>query len=249
MSKFFSDVFTLVEINLKIRYRQTFIGFLWVIANPILLFFIQNLVLVNVLNEPIKEYSVYLFSGLLPWFYLSHTAQMGCTFLKNNSNLVKNLRIHPFKFITSLAVENLINLFFASTIIFIFLRLFLMVEMFQLVNFYFWSLWMFILVTLITFISSILNVIFKDTQYILHFLFTVLYFTTPSFYYIEKLPILFQKIIVFNPFYWILNLYRFQTTQESVIKVIAINLGLLALLVWLSVFLWKNLKAKIYLKL
>src|SRR3989344_685929 len=121
MFKHIFELLTLVEINLKIRYRQTVIGFLWVILNPIVLYFVQVYLFSRILNRSDSSYYFYLLSGLLPWFYLSQTAEMGCDYISSNSGLIKNLNIHPFKLIASLAVENYINMLCASIIIFFYI--------------------------------------------------------------------------------------------------------------------------------
>ncbi|MGZ3726167.1 MAG: ABC transporter permease [Pseudobdellovibrio sp.] len=249
MNNFLTDVLTLVEINLKARYRQTFIGFFWVIANPVLLFFVQYVILSKVLAESPADFALYLFTGLLPWFYLSQTAEMGCTLLYYSANLVKNLKIHPFKLIAGLALENFINLISSALVVFGILRCFYDLSTVHLLNFFVCSSALLIIVTLFTFICALLNILLKDTKYILHFVFTLLYFSTPSFYHIEKLPPLYRKIISLNPLYWLMTLYRLDRTGENVYFVIAINFAFIILLTLSSIYLWKKLKAAVYLKL
>ncbi len=174
---------------------------------------------------------------------------MGCTFLYYNAPLVKSLKISPMTLIASLALENFINLLSSSLIVFTILSFFFPLGISAFLSYLACCLWLLAVVTLITFISSLLNILFKDTKYILHFLFTLLYFSTPTFYHLEKLPELFQKIISLNPLYWLISLFRLNSSGESVSFILIINSAMLGVLIFLSFYVWKKLKVKIYLKL
>lgn len=239
----------LVEINLKVRYRQTIIGFLWVILNPIVLYIVQSYLFSQILHKSDSSYYFYLLSGLLPWFYLSQTAEMGCNYINSNSGLIKDLRIHPFKLVASLAIENYINMLCASIIIFFFIFINFNESASSFLFYIVASLWIVLLTTLITFISSLLNVLFKDTKFILHFIFTILYFTTPTFFYTENLPYDMQTLLKYNPFYWIIGIFRVRDFSLETIYLVLINLAIMLTLSFMSWIIWKKLKNKIYLKL
>lgn len=249
MYKHISELLALVETNLKVRYRQTFVGFVWVILNPIVLYSVQAVLFSQILKKSDSSYYFYLLSGLLPWFFLSQTTQMGCTYIYSNAGLIKNLKIHPFKLIVSLAIENYINLIASSLIIFSFIfansnESFLSLGIYLLA-----SLCILIHVTLITFISALLNALFRDTNYILHFVFTVFYFMTPTFFYPENLPPQLAGYLKINPFYWIISLFRIRNFSADSINIIAINVLLILIVSGISWYLWIRLKSKIYLKL
>ena len=239
----------LVEINLKVRYRQTAVGFFWVILNPIILYTVQAALFGQILHRTDPSYYFYLLSGLLPWFYLSQTAQMGCNYINSNANLIKNLKIHPLKLITGLALENYVNLICASLLIYFYIFLTFPSTLISFFIYIAASLWLLLLVILLTFISALLNVLFKDTNYILHFVFTILYFMTPTFFYTENLPTRFQEILKYNPFYWIIGLFRIDSLSLFSFKLLFINLIIMLFTAFLAGFIWKKYKNKIYLKL
>ncbi len=249
MLRYLNDLLTLVEINLKVRYRQTFVGFLWVILNPILLYSVQALLFKKILNQADENYYLYLLSGLLPWFYISQTTEMGSNYVKGNARIIKNFKIHPFKLITSLALENYINFLSASVLILLFISIDQPVNFSFLMRYVLASFWLVAIVTQISFISSLLNVLFKDTRYILHFVFTIFYFTTPTFFYVRKLPENFQFLVNLNPFYWMISLFREAPDAPPALLVVVVNVGFLILLSFLSYILWKKLRNKIYLNI
>lgn len=244
-----SELLSLLLVNLKVRYRHTFIGFLWVIINPITLYFVQAFLFTKILNPGNNQYPIYLLTGLLPWFYISQTAEMGCNYISTNSALIKNLKLHPAKLIASLALENYINFICAFAITFAYNLFNYDIGDFSLISFLAASIWLILVVSCITFISSILNIIYKDTKYILHFLFTILYFITPTFFYETQLPGWLAAVLKLNPFYWVIGLFRLQSLDNQSLVVIAVNLVILAFLMGTSILLWKKIKNTVYSKL
>lgn len=244
-----SELLILVGANLKVRYRQTAVGFLWVILNPIILFTVQAVLFTRILANSHSDYYYYLLSGLLPWFYLSQTAQMGCNYLRINSGLVKNLAIHPFKLIAGLAVENYINLIAASSVIYLVLSFLVGSSFLSFFVFLAASIYLLLLVCLITFVAAMLNIVFRDTNYILHFVFTILYFMTPTFFYADQLPSEFVWILKFNPFFWVVGLFRIKDLSMASAELLAANLIILSVAVVAGFGIWKTLRNKIYLKL
>lgn len=244
-----SEVLNLLLVNLKVRYRQTFIGFFWVIINPITLYFVQAFLFTKILHPENNQYPMYLLTGLLPWFYVTQTAEMGCNYIATNSALIKNLKLHPAKLIASLALENYINFICAFIVILTYNVFNFETGDFSLIYFFIASLWLIALVSCISFISSVLNIIYKDTKYILHFLFTILYFLTPTFFYETQLPEWLASALKLNPFYWVINLFRIHDLNVQSLTVIGVNILILATLVSMSAVLWKKIRNSVYSKL
>lgn len=249
MPRALSELFALVEAHLKVRYRQTFIGFFWVLANPILLFGVQMFLFGRLLPNVGSSYYLYLFSGLLPWFYLTQTAEMACAHLSVNAPIMRNLDIHPYKIIWSLAVENYINFLCYSLLIFTYLSFVHSIGWLNFLMYLFFSLFLVVFTAHLSFMAALLNVLLRDTRYILHFVFTIFYFLTPTFYLIDHVPGDLQNIIRLNPFYWIITLFRIPQTSENILYVLGLN-AVLSLAAGAGAFLiWRKFKSDIYLKL
>ncbi|MEX1099106.1 MAG: ABC transporter permease, partial [Bacteriovoracaceae bacterium] len=88
---------------------------------------------------------------------------------------------------------------------------------------------------------STLQVFFRDIQYIVQFLFSILYFMTPIFYPIEMMPESFHWIVRWNPFYAVIkpfqrSLWNFnpELLHQSLItaSIFVAVVGLLSYIVW-----------------
>lgn len=68
----------LVKRDLRIRYKESFLGFLWSLLNPIMYLVIFYVVFVIILHNGLPRFPVFLLSGLLPWTLFQNTL-MGAT--------------------------------------------------------------------------------------------------------------------------------------------------------------------------
>ena len=60
-------LYNFISTNLSSRYRRSTIGFLWSLLNPMFTMVIMAVVFSSLYKLPFTEFSLYLFSGLLPW--------------------------------------------------------------------------------------------------------------------------------------------------------------------------------------
>ena len=55
----------LVSRDLKLKYRRSFLGYVWSILNPLMIMIVLAIVFSNLLGKNIENYPVYLFTGRL----------------------------------------------------------------------------------------------------------------------------------------------------------------------------------------
>ncbi|HLP52745.1 MAG TPA: ABC transporter permease [Chitinophagales bacterium] len=85
-------IFTFAKRDLQIQYAQTYLGVLWAIIQPltgllIFSFFFQRLMPLQ-LGVP---YPVFVFTGMMGWFYFTQLVGQAGTSLMNNQNLIKKI--------------------------------------------------------------------------------------------------------------------------------------------------------------
>jgi homopolymeric O-antigen transport system permease protein len=81
---------TLVWRDVAVRYKQTSIGVLWAILQPLLTMVVFTLVFGYVGGFASKglQYQVFSYSALLPWFYFASSVTQSSSSLTNNKGLV-----------------------------------------------------------------------------------------------------------------------------------------------------------------
>jgi ABC-type polysaccharide/polyol phosphate export permease len=205
---FWAQVRDLTVASLKSRYRKTFAGFIWVVLNPLLMFGVQSLVFKTFMRIQVPDYNLFLLGGLLPWIFFSSTIQMTTPLFVSQSHLLRSFKINPMVIFGSQVLDNFIN-FVASFL--------LIVLPFYLATGRDFSTLLLLPLALIPLLIgtlsigvalSTINVFFRDTNFVMGFIFNLLFYVTPVFYPKEYIPTNWQWIVDFNPAIYLLNPFR-----------------------------------------
>lgn len=99
----------LIQKDLKIRYRGTFLGFLWSLLNPLLMMVIYSAVFTFIARFPTHRYPVFVLSGLLPWTAFSASLSAGAISILVNGNLVRRVPFPSDVLPLTAVLSNLVN--------------------------------------------------------------------------------------------------------------------------------------------
>ncbi len=81
----------LVFKDLKLKYRGSVIGFLWSLANPILMAIVYTVAFTRILGLRSEGFVFYLMLGLLAWTFFASSANMSTGAIVDNGGLVKSV--------------------------------------------------------------------------------------------------------------------------------------------------------------
>ena len=81
----------LIGKDLKVKYQGSVLGFLWSLANPLVLLVVYTFVFQVVLKSGIPRFGFYLLSGLLIWNAFSGAVGMATDSVVGNAGLVKKV--------------------------------------------------------------------------------------------------------------------------------------------------------------
>jgi lipopolysaccharide transport system permease protein len=81
----------LVLKDLKLKYRGSVIGFLWSLANPILMAAVYTIAVTRLLDQQAENFVFYLMVGLLAWTFFATSASMSTGAIVDNGGLVKSV--------------------------------------------------------------------------------------------------------------------------------------------------------------
>lgn len=198
--------------DIKIKYKQTVLGFLWAVLQPLLMMVIFTLFFGRALNIPSQElpYPIFVFSGLLLWNMFSTGLTGSANSMVNNSAIIKKIYFPRLIIPTSAILVALFD-FFMAFVLFIPLLLFYK----QPISFAAWWCWpLAVFVTLMGTLGpgcllAALNVKYRDFRYVIPFLIQALFFLTPVIYPVTllKYPLL-QYMLVLSPMYAAIELFR-----------------------------------------
>ncbi len=178
----------LVIRDLKARYKNSVLGFLWSLLNPLLMMVVFTVVFTVMLPNNVPNYPVFVLCALLPWNWFSGSINGGLNSIVGNANLVKKVYFPREALPLSVVLAQGVNFLLALP------ALFAMMLVFR-IEFTAWILLLplIMLVQLIftlgiALLVAALNVFFRDTGVIMEVLLQAWFFLTPVVYDIMVLP-------------------------------------------------------------
>jgi lipopolysaccharide transport system permease protein len=227
----------LIERDVKLRYKQTALGLLWVIIQPLIaagIFTIIFGLFVKVGSDGVP-YLLFSFSGLLGWTYFAGALQRASGSLVSNSQLIS--KVYFPRLIIPLAHTLAVLVDFAV----------MLVLLFVLMAFYHWwptwrlaTLPLFMVLGTLTATGvslwlSAMSVKYRDFMYALPFMIQVWMYATPIVYPMSRIPVRWRGLYALNPLVGFVEGFRWSTLGKSALdaRMLFISVGI-SLLVFVS---------------
>ena len=204
----------LVKRDFAKRFVGSAAGWLWGLIHPLVMVLSWTFVFQVCLKMPLPagevtdNYSVYLFTGYLPWLLFTETVNRSATTLIENSNLITKTvfpsEILPVSVFFSSLLSHLLALALAIVVAIVAtggvsaMALLLPVYMLLLGIFSVGVGW----------IVSSLQVYLRDTAQVLTVVLTLWFWVTPIFIFEQQVPENFRFLIRYNPLAYVVRAYR-----------------------------------------
>lgn len=111
---------TLVQRELKARYRGSALGFLWSLVTPLVLLAVYTFVFSFIFRPRLtgaEPYALFLMSGLFPWIWIATSLQEGTVSLSANAGMIRKA-VFPVEVLPIVAVlANLVHLMLAMPVL------------------------------------------------------------------------------------------------------------------------------------
>lgn len=209
----------LVVSEVKTRYKNSVLGFVWSLLNPLAMMLVYSVVF-GVLwpNQQVQNYPIFLLCGLLPWNFFSASIVSSINSIVSNGNLVKKVYFPREVLPIATVLAQLVNFLLALVVLFAALIVFG-------TNFspWLWTLPIIIVIQTcfslgIVLVLSTLQVFYRDTQLVMEVVMLAWFFLTPVLYRTSQLPETYhiagidlpvQRILyILNPMASLINVYR-----------------------------------------
>lgn len=196
--------------DVKIRYKQTALGVVWAVLQPVLTTLVFTLFFGRLANVPSDNvpYSLFAFAGLLPWTFFSNAVSMSGNSLVSNAHLITKVYFPRIVIPTTAVFAGLIDFGIGFLILFGFLFWF----GFGL-NLSFLLLPLLILLTILLAIAvgtglSALTAKFRDFRFAMPFLIQIWMFASPVIYPASIVPEKWRGLFAINPLVGLIESYR-----------------------------------------
>ena len=235
----------LVTRDLKLKYRRSFLGYVWSILNPLLIMIVMAVVFSNLFKRNIANFPVYLFCGQLLFNYMNQTTHQAIFSVSGNGSLLRKTYMPKYIFTVAKITSGLIDLCFS-------LGALLVVMIATKASFSFYALlFPFVILQVYVFCIGLglflaqMNVFFKDIQYIYNAVTTAWLYLCCIFYPLDMLPHWLQWTIThLNPMYFYIAQFRAVVYEGVLPDLWFVLAGIVAALIYLLVGLFSFLKSK-----
>ena len=106
-------LWNLIARDLRVRYKRSFLGFLWAMVNPLLTMIVLLMVFINIFRFQVKNYPIYILSGLLIWNLFARGTAIAIRSILDNSFIYKQIYVPASVFVAASIGSGLVNLLFA----------------------------------------------------------------------------------------------------------------------------------------
>lgn len=195
------DLITVItEKELKVRYKSSFLGYLWSIANPLLFAMIYYFIFKLVMRVQIPNYTVFLITGLFPWqWFASSTGNSLFSFIANAQIIKKTVfprSVIPF----SNVLMEFLHFLCTIPVIIVFLFIYDMRPSIS----WLWGIPLIgIAQMMLTYglalLLSTLNLFFRDLERFISLGIMLMFYCTPILYSVDLIPEQYRTLIGKNP--------------------------------------------------
>lgn len=247
----------LTRKNVKLKYRDSWLGIFWSFLQPLLNMIVLTVIFSNIFGgkrDGIVCYPVYLFTGRLIFEFFTSSTKKALTSFRSNAPIIKKVYVPKYMYPLSGILSNFVT-FAISILCYILVWIFFKLTGLQggsglTVN---WHALLFfipmaillIFVTGVGLILSVLQVYFRDIEYIWDVFCTLLFYMIPIIYPISKITTPWIQIVIrLNPLYSMLELFRqcilYCTTMDWKLIVYSLVVSFVTLAVGIFIFKKKS---------
>lgn len=211
----------LTRKNVKLKYRDSWLGVFWSFLQPLLNMIVLSVVFGNIFGSDRKFivcYPVYLFTGRLLFEFFTSSTKRALTSFRSNAPIIKKVYVPKYMYPVSGILSNFVT-FAISILCYVCVWIFFKATGIQggsglTINGY--ALLFFIpMAILLVFvvgvglILSVLQVYFRDVEYIWDVFCTLLFYCIPIIYPLQQITTPWVQIVIkINPLYSMLELFR-----------------------------------------
>lgn len=231
--------------DVKIRYKQTAIGVLWVILQPIITTAIFTILFSNFARFETKDvpYPLFALSGLMIWLFVHTSITMASNSFVSNTNLVTKVYFPRLIVPFAATLAGITDLFFSLIILVILMIYYGTAPTLQLLLAPLFLISAIVQTVAFGTLFSALNVRFRDVKLALPFALQVWMIVSPIFYSSSMLSEKWRLIFAINPLVGILEGLRatlFGTNFDW--QMIGVSCASILVLVLLSLFVFKRME-------
>ncbi|HZV47861.1 MAG TPA: ABC transporter permease [Thermodesulfovibrionales bacterium] len=193
-------VVVLTQKELKVRYKRSFLGYLWSIANPLalaLVFFVAFKIFMKI---PIENYTLFLIAGLFPWQWFLNSVNSSAMVFIGNATLIKKMHFRHDVLIVATVLNDMLHFILSIPVIILFLFIYgMQPSVMWFVGIPVLLIIQFIITMGFSLAIAAINLFFRDIERMVFIFTSLMFYMTPIIYSEEMVPSEYKTLILSNP--------------------------------------------------
>lgn len=197
-----------VKKDIKLKYRNSFLGILWSMLNPLLIMIVLTFIFSNLFKNKIPNFPVYCLSGRLIYDFFAQSTNQCMNSITGKSSLIKKIYVPRYLYPLSRTISSFI-IFLISLIplfaIMITTKVHFTKEtlliIYPLICLFFISLG-------IGMILATINVFFRDMQHLYSVVLLIIMYASSIFYSADIINPKYVRILNLNPIFPVIKVFR-----------------------------------------
>lgn len=239
-------IFFFIARDIKVRYRQTVLGILWVVIKPLLTMLMMTIVFGVLARMPSDgtSYPVFCLTGLVLWSYFSQAFTSTSASILSNVQLIEKVYFPRLAIPTGAALAAMLDFCISFVLLLVIMALYgyhLRVQ--ALLTIPLFSVTVAISISIGSALAA-LSVRFRDVQHIVPFLVQLGLFATPVIYPISLFPERWQLVAALNPLVGLTETFRWALlgTKNDPWPILSVSLMSAAIIIPAGLLLFRRLE-------
>jgi|SRR3989344_4612672 len=228
----------LAKYEIKLRNEGSYLGILWYLLNPIILFVLLFFIFRHLTGNDIELYPLYLLLGIIMYNLFQNVTNLSVKVINTKAELIKSIPFQKEVLILSMLIAGIFVHIFELLLFGILLIIFKINPIgiiFYPLILAFYALFIYGLSLIVSSICTRIT----DVNYIWHFFARLVFFVTPIFHQFDENSKLFL-INLINPLYYFITIAReiivYNSLPNPFIVIGAVSFSLIFLIIGIMVF-------------
>ncbi len=199
MVNYFELLLQFITTDFKLRYKNSYLGIIWIVLKPLALFSIIYTIWSNIFTLD-ENYKMGLLLGIIIMTFFTEGIMMGLASLMNKAGIILKIKFNREVVVFSSVTISLID-FCINMVVFAIFSIFTPINTTGIgfVLFLLCIVSIFLLIVGLALFLSIVFIKLRDINNLMQIILTLIFWMTPIYYTLEMLPERLQNIIKLNP--------------------------------------------------
>jgi ABC-2 type transport system permease protein len=235
----------LVRRDLKVRYADSYLGYVWSILEPLAMSLVYWVVMVKVLNRsaPEKPYLIFLLSGQLAWFWFNGTVTAVMRSMRTEAALIRSTSLPREIWVVRVILSKAVEFFFSLIVLAAFVAVYRKSVTPEIVLFPLGLILQALMLLGLGLILAPVTVLVKDMDKVVPIVLRIMFYFSPILYSIYQVPSAVRPYLEFNPLIGIFSLYRAAFFHGEIkAEYLLFSIGTTVVLLALGIFTFRRLE-------